>query len=95
MLKQRQHEEKATTHTRTGGQEKAVVEFLEREGLNIDSQPTEGDKFSNAQPVATAWNRGDILLCENAAWVGILLNELLGFTGVGDKYDDIVDTFGE
>ena len=92
MLKQRQHEERATVHTRIGGQEKAVVEFLEREGLSIDSQPTEGDKFSNAQPVATAWNRGDILLCESAAWVGELLNEVLNFTGVEDKHDDIVDT---
>lgn len=90
-LKQHQYEYSAKLHTRTGGQEKAIVEFLTREGLNLKSEPTEGDKLSNAQPVASAWNNGKILLPERASWLEDFAKEVSNFTGVGDKNDDIVD----
>ena len=91
ILRQHQYESKAMIYTRTGGQEKAVLELLQNEGLNVYGDPTQGDKFSNAQPAATAWNRGAILLPENANWIGNFLNEVLNFTGINDASDDIVD----
>lgn len=73
------------------GTEKAIEQFLGREGLQVNRLNATGDKFTRAQPSAAAWNTGRILLPRNAPWVQPLLSELLGFTGVGDAHDDIVD----
>ena len=73
------------------GTEKAIEQFLGREGLHVNRLNATGDKFTRAQPSAAAWNTGRILLPRNAPWVQPLLSELLGFSGVGDAHDDIVD----
>ena len=78
-------------YTRTGGQEEAIVDLIAREGIAIVSERTKGDKLTNAQPVARAWNQGKILLPETANWVEVFLDEVQNFTGVGDSHDDIVD----
>lgn len=59
----------------------------------IDIIP-KGDKFTNAQPVSTAWQAGRVLVpLETAAtpWVKPYLDELKKFTGLGDVHDDQVD----
>lgn len=73
------------------GTEKAIEQFLAREGINVNRLNATGDKFARAQPFAAAWNTGKILLPRNAPWLQPLLSEVLGFTGVQDKHDDIVD----
>lgn len=79
-------------NTRIGGTEKALISWLKREGIKVNSEATKGDKLANAQPTAAAWNRGDILVPSNAPWLQDMLNEVTGFNGVDDKHDDIVDT---
>jgi len=59
--------------------------------LNIISRPARNDKFVRAQPVASAWNDKRILLPKDKAWVNILLQEIMSFTGVSDLHDDQVD----
>lgn len=73
------------------GTEKAIEQFLAREGVTVKRLPATGDKFARAQPFAAAWNTGKVLLPRNAPWLQPLLSEVLGFTGVQDKHDDIVD----
>jgi predicted phage terminase large subunit-like protein len=75
-----------------GGTEKGIVDFMRKENnLNIISKPARNDKFVRAQPVASAWNDGRILLPKNQNWVNIFLQEIMGFTGVSDLHDDQVD----
>ena len=59
--------------------------------MNIISKRARNDKFVRAQPVASAWNDGRILLPKNENWVNIFLQEIMGFTGVSDLHDDQVD----
>lgn len=73
------------------GTEKAIEQFLAREGIKVTRLSAAADKFTRAQPAAAAWNTGRVLLPRQAPWLQPLLLELLGFTGVGDKHDDIVD----
>lgn len=51
-----------------------------------------GDKFTRAQPVAAAWNAGNVLVPSNAPWLKDFLRELSVFTGVKDEHDDQVDS---
>ena len=59
--------------------------------LNIISRPARNDKFVRAQPVASAWNSGRIVLPKENKWVNVLLQEIMSFTGVSDLTDDQVD----
>jgi predicted phage terminase large subunit-like protein len=66
-----------------------------------------GDKFTRAQPVASAWNGVDIedeKLPQRVAlpvdavahpWVKDFLGEVRLFTGAGDKHDDCVDAMSQ
>ena len=90
---------RAPVYFRRGGTEKGVVQLLRRlrPDINIITLQAISDKLTRAQPPATAWNRGDILLPEPIdneypePWIEELLNEVLNFTGVNDTHDDIVD----
>jgi cell division topological specificity factor MinE len=50
-----------------------------------------GDKFVRSQPVAAAWNAGDVWVPRDAPWSTAFLDEVQSFTGVGDRTDDQVD----
>lgn len=79
-------------HSYMSGTELAQAEFLQRLiGVKVEVLRATSDKFVRAQPVAAAWARGDILLPANAPWVPSLLDEVLDFTGINDRHDDIVD----
>lgn len=68
----------------------------------IDIKPVQ-DKFTRALPASAAWNSGRIRLPgvrgqggelgpdPSKPWLGVFLNEVHEFTGVGDEYDDQVD----
>lgn len=62
--------------------------------------PPVGDKFTRAQPMASAWN-GDpsrVAIPADASahpWIKDLLAETRTFTGIGDKHDDIVDALSQ
>ncbi len=73
------------------GTEKAIEQFLAREGVMVKRLSATGDKFTRAQPFAAGWNAGRVLLPRNKPWVEPLLAEVLGFTGLGDVHDDCVD----
>ena len=73
------------------GTEKAIEQFLAREGVTVKRLPATGDKFTRAQPFAAGWNTGRVLLPRGKPLLEPLLAELLSFTGLGDPHDDIVD----
>lgn len=50
-----------------------------------------GDKYTRAQPVASAYNEGRVLIPIDRPWAKTLLAELDDFTGVNDVHDDQVD----
>jgi predicted phage terminase large subunit-like protein len=79
---------------RIGGTEKGIVDFLKRDGLRIETIPASTDKHAFAQPVAAAWNAGQVLLPRNSPWLAPVLDEVLSFTGVNDAHDDTVDALG-
>ena len=56
----------------------------------IEIHPTR-DKHLRAQAVAAAWNSGRVMIPVNAPWTQLFLDEVLGFTGLGQRYDDQVD----
>lgn len=59
----------------------------------IDARPVSADKFLRAQPVAAAWNAGEVCVLRDAPWINTFLGEINSFTGVGDEHDDIIDAF--
>lgn len=73
------------------GTERGLEELLKREGIQVTAINATTDKLSRAVAVATAWNRGEILLPRNANWTPKIESELSQFTGLGDANDDIVD----
>lgn len=78
------------------GTEKGLEAFMKRAGVNVQAITATGDKFARATPAAAAWNAGRIAIptpkaAQHGPWVAALLDEVLSFTGLGDKHDDIVD----
>ena len=76
--------------------EKGAAQFVKQKIPTFEIKLATADKFVRSQPVASAWNDGDVLLpSEHApggdAFVGELLEEVLAFTGVNDSVDDQVD----
>jgi predicted phage terminase large subunit-like protein len=49
------------------------------------------DKYTRAQPVASAWNDGRVMVPSDAPWANSFVSEVLAFTGLGDPHDDQVD----
>lgn len=47
------------------------------------------DKLTRALPCAAAWNRGDVLVPENAPWLDEFLAVITNFTGTGGQDDDV------
>lgn len=75
------------------GPERGIADFI---GDAPDAVPVEvmqapGDHFIRAQPFAAAWNRGAVLVPDDAPWLDEFLAEVCSFTGVGDDHDDQVD----
>jgi phage terminase large subunit-like protein len=72
--------------------EKGVAQVVSSGDVRIDAVLATADKFVRAQPVATAWNEGRVLVPRNAPWLKAFVDELGSFTGVGDRHDDQVDS---
>lgn len=62
-------------------------------GASVTPMPARsGDKFVRAQPYATSWNGGRVLVPSSSPpWLDSFLESHLNFTGVGDEDDDEVD----
>lgn len=78
------------------GTEKGLEAFMRRAGIHVDAITATGDKFARAQPAAAMWNARKIAVPaagseHHGPWVATLLDELLAFTGLGDKHDDTID----
>jgi predicted phage terminase large subunit-like protein len=71
--------------------EKGVAQLVTARGVHVDPVLATADKFVRAQPVATAWNEGRVLVPRNAPWLKSFVDEIGLFTGVGDRRDDQVD----
>lgn len=74
-------------------QEVGLAPLMADLGVMIDAERATIDKHARAQPVATAWNEGRILLPRDAPWLEAFANEVTNFTGVKgkDKASDQVD----
>jgi len=77
-----------------GGSEIGTYQLLRKLGLTMSHREplSHVDKFVRAQPAATAWNNGRIMVrhCGDR-WVEPFLSEVRGFTGIHDSHDDHVD----
>lgn len=73
------------------GTEQGAAAFMQDLGIPFEAWTAKADKFVRAQPVAAAWNRGDVLTPRRGDWVDAFALELARFTGVGDAHDDQVD----
>lgn len=73
------------------GTEQGTAQTLGVLGTKINAIVTHADKFVRAQPVATRWNAGKVLVKRNAAWAPTFVAEVTKFTGVNDPKDDQVD----
>ena len=77
------------------GTELGMVGLLEERGITVSRHPALADKHARAQPAAAAWNAGriavPIITPDNKPWLEPFLAEVLGFTGVDDLHDDMVD----
>ena len=92
IIKQYQDSYESPIYAYIGGTEKGIVDFMRKEhNLNIISRPARNDKFVRAQPVASAWNDGRILIPKNKSFTNMFLQEIMSFTGVSDLHDDQVD----
>ena len=83
----------ASTIAYIGGQEQGVIDTMRSVGggFDIDARRATKDKFTRAQPVAAAWCAAKVLLPWEAPWLDAVVAEVVGFTGIGDRNDDIVD----
>jgi predicted phage terminase large subunit-like protein len=72
---------------------KAVPQSLRDQDpkLRVVDVTPKGDKFTRAQPVASAWNTSRVLVQLGASWSPEYLSEMKRFTGLGDAHDDQVD----
>ena len=92
---------KITWHTATT--EAGTAQLLKSlTGLNVKNERAAADKFVRSQPVAAAWNMGEVLVPAGyddeygnhvppPTWVAEFVKEVTKFTGIGDKKDDQVD----
>jgi predicted phage terminase large subunit-like protein len=74
-----------------GGTERGTIDFMRRAGVEVHAMAAREDKFSRSQLTAASWNAGRIRLPREAPWLDAAVSEVIGFTGVGDRHDDIVD----
>lgn len=70
-----------------------ILEHLQMNGVMVRGVKPVGDKFTRAQPAATAWNAGRIRVpADMKPWLADFLSELASFTGTdADTHDDQVD----
>lgn len=73
------------------GTEIGAADFVKRKVPGFKVEPASSDKFVRATPAAAAWNRGDILVPEEAEWLEDFLDVVQSFTGTNDPCDDDVD----
>jgi len=71
--------------------ERGISSLLSAHGVTVNFETATTDKLARAIPVATAWNRGEVLLPRDAPWVPQFEAEVSTFTGHADAHDDIVD----
>jgi phage terminase large subunit-like protein len=95
----------ATFRAEGNGPQAAICDLIENEGVMLERVHRAADKFTETQPFAAAWARGEILLPmtksaaripavdpeETPEFVDPFLSVLTAFTGVGDAQDDEVD----
>lgn len=73
-------------------QSQPIIVYLRSRSRVVIGVRPEGDKYSRAQPVAAAWNRGDWRVPDAGPWVLDYLSEHAQFTGTdSDAHDDQVD----
>lgn len=74
------------------GTEKAAGQFIRKLGVPLAMLAPRGDKFIRAQPVAAAWNAGNVPIVQEAEWAEGFVERVGEFTGSGGaEVDDEVD----
>ena len=76
-----------------GPAERPALDLLKtlRVFVRYEKSAANSDKYAKAVAVAAMWNQGRIKIPINAEWREDFMNEVLSFTGQGDRHDDIVD----
>jgi predicted phage terminase large subunit-like protein len=80
--------------TRDGKAIARALEGIDQKLLLTEVVPI-GDKFTRAQPLASAWNQGRVRLPMHAPWLSAFLDEMDRFTGINDRHDDQVDALAQ
>lgn len=86
----------APVHWHTSTTEAGLADLMRSLGLPVTHELARADKFVRAQSVAAAWNDGLVMLpggldVPSPSWVRDFVAEVTGFTGLGDRHDDMVD----
>lgn len=76
--------------------ERGAADIIAAQGIPLRGVLATADKLVRAQEAARRWNAHlsggrTIYTPRNASWSGAFLEEVQGFTGVGDAHDDQVD----
>jgi predicted phage terminase large subunit-like protein len=84
---------RATIFWFIGPAEKPILQLLTnlRVYIRYEKGMANDKKYEKAQAVASMWNQGRVKILKSAPWKTDLVNEVLSFTGLGDRHDDIVD----
>jgi predicted phage terminase large subunit-like protein len=75
--------------------EKEIANQLKRRGIRLDERTIGTDKLTRNQDVAIAWRQGRILIPSNAEWADDAIPEVVSFTGIPGKPDDITDALAD
>lgn len=81
----------AGMHAYIGGQEGGIVDLLRTQGVYINAKHATTDKYNRSLVTAAAWNRGEVLVPEQAPWLSSFVGEVADFSGINDDHDDQVD----
>lgn len=74
------------------GTEKGVAQMIRKQIPQFGYRLATADKYQRATPAAEDfWNVGKLLLPSKADWTNQFVDEICGFSGVGDLCDDRVD----
>lgn len=83
----------APVHWYAAGTELGAAAFLREapDAVPVTVTTARADKFTRAIGYAAAWNRGEVLVPEEAPWLSRVVAEHASFTGVDGGADDIID----
>lgn len=85
----------ARTAQHFGGPEDTTLELLGKleadERVHVEGFRTQTDKLQRAHALIADWNKGRVLVPDDAEWASALMSKLISFTGAKGGADDEID----